>query len=107
MIIQQQHGDGGDRYWLAQQRINGQPFLAEGETRHGAMTAMFELTRTNRRPQLSPEEAAEKLGYARCMQDWKYGVAVWESNPYPPGSPEYLGWKTAVGVLADKVRMQA
>ena len=107
MIIQQQHGAGGDRYWLAQQQINGQKFIAEGETRHGAMTAMFELTRTNRRPQLSPEEAAEKLGYARCMMDFNAGLIVKDRNPYPPGSPEYLGWKTAVSVLADEVRMKA
>ena len=106
MIIQHQQ-TATDAYWLAQQSIDGQKFLAEGETRHGAMTAMFELTRTMRRPQLSPEESAEKLGYARCMMDFNAGLTVKDRNPYPVGTPEYLGWKTAVSVLADQVRMQA
>lgn len=107
MIIQQQHGAGGDRYWLAQQKINGQPFLAEGETRHGAMTAMLALTKERMRPQLSPEEAAELIGYRRCMMDFDYGAMVWDNNPYPVGTPEHRGWKTAVSVLADEVRMKA
>lgn len=106
MKIQAHHTADG-HYWLAEQRVDGQMFLAEGETVAGAITAMVELVRVNRRPQLSPSEAAERIGYQRCMMDWKYGAAVWERNPYPPGSPEYLGWKTAVSVLADQVRMEA
>ena len=52
-------------------------------------------------------EAAEVLAYNKCKLEFKRGVKVWERNPYPPGSPEYLGWKTAVSVLADEVRMKA
>lgn len=106
MIIRAHHTADG-HYWLAEQEDKGQRFLAEGETVAGAITAMVELMRTNRRQQLSPEEAAEKIGYSRCKMDWKYGAPVWENNPYPPGSPEYRGWKLAVSVLADQVRMQA
>lgn len=106
MIVRASHAANG-HYWLAEQRVDGQMFLAEGETVAGAITAMVELVRVNRRQQLSPEEAAERIGYQRCMLDWKYGAAVWESNPYPVGTPEYTGWKTAVSVLADQMRMKA
>lgn len=110
MIIQHQQTET-DAYWLAQQDINGQRFLAEGNTRHGAMVAMLALTHERKRPQLSPEEWAEKIGYSKCKQAFARGMNVKLWNPYPAGSPEDRGWRLAVSVigsqLADQMRMRA
>lgn len=107
MIISSQQSMDGSCYWLAEQRIDGRVFLAEGATIHGAMAAMYMLVSDMGRRQMSIEEAAEMMGYSRCMMDWEYGADVLASNPYPIKSPEYRGWQKATSEIAIRMRRQA